>query len=128
MIYCKVENGAVVDRAIFAGAMPDDWPERERWRASDAAQVGWSFDGAAFVPPAPPAADPPPRRLAPKSTIVDRLHAAGKLAAAKAAIDSNLYVRERWYAPDKPAVYADDPETLGLLAAIGADPAVILAP
>lgn len=67
-------------------------------------------------------------RLVPKSLIIKRLHEAGKLAAASAALNANLYLRERWYAPDRPAVYADDPEALALLAAIGADPAVILAP
>ena len=69
-----------------------------------------------------------PRRLVRKSLIVERLQAAGKLAAAKTALDGNLYARERWYAPDQPAVYADDPEALALLKAIGADPEAILAP
>lgn len=70
----------------------------------------------------------PARRLVPKSVIVARLQAAGKLAAARAALDADLYARERWYAPDRPSIYADDPEALALLASIGADPAVILAP
>jgi hypothetical protein len=74
------------------------------------------------------AAYQPPRRLVLKSLIITRLHGAGKLVAAKAALDSDLYARERWYAPDKPAVYADDAEVLALLNAIGADPAAILAP
>jgi len=73
------------------------------------------------------AAMPPPRRLVPKSVIIARLQEAGKLAAASAAINVDLYVRERWYAPDRPAIYADDPEALALLTAIGADPKVILA-
>ncbi len=59
---------------------------------------------------------------------MERLNAAGKLQAARVALDSNLYARERWYAPDKPHVYADDEETLALLKAIGADPETILAP
>lgn len=67
------------------------------------------------------------RRLVSKSLIVERLNAAGLLAAAKAALDANLYARERWYAPDKPAIYADDAEALALLAAIGANPEIILA-
>lgn len=70
----------------------------------------------------------PARYLVRKSTIVVRLQVAGKLTAASAALDADLYARERWYAPDKPAVYADDPEALALLSAIGADPAVIMAP
>jgi len=70
---------------------------------------------------------PSARRLVPKSLIIARLQEAGKLAAASAAINVDLYVRERWYAPDRPAIYADDPEALALLTAIGADPKVILA-
>jgi hypothetical protein len=67
------------------------------------------------------------RRLVPRALIVDRLHAAGKLAAARAALDqASLYDRERWNA--RREVYADDPTATALLQAIGADPAVILAP
>jgi hypothetical protein len=36
--------------------------------------------------------------------------------------------KERWRAPDRPAIYADDPEANALLDAIGADGNVILAP
>jgi hypothetical protein len=72
--------------------------------------------------------EPPARRLVTKSLIISRLHEAGLLAAAKAALEADLYARERWYAPDRPAVYADDAETLALLSHIGADAAVILAP
>jgi hypothetical protein len=68
------------------------------------------------------------RRLVPKSLVIERLHQAGLLAAARAALDADVYARERWYAPDKPAIQSDDPEALALLAAIGADPAAILAP
>lgn len=68
------------------------------------------------------------RRSVLKSTIISRLHAAGKLEAAQVAINSDAYVRERWYAPDKPAIYADDAEAIALLEAIDADPDAILAP
>lgn len=74
--------------------------------------------------PAPPMAQP---RLVPKRIIVDRLQVAGKLEAARTALDAQtLYVRERWNARD--SVYATDPDTIALLTAIGADPAIILAP
>ena len=67
------------------------------------------------------------RILVPKRLIVDRLHAAGKLDAAHAALEAaDLYTRERWNTRD--AIYADDATALALLAAIGADPAAILAP
>lgn len=77
--------------------------------------------------PSPYVPTPAPRRAVAKSLIVERLHAAGKLASARAALDADLYARERWYAPDKPAIYADDAEALALLQAVGADPDVILA-
>jgi hypothetical protein len=70
---------------------------------------------------------PPERRLVPKSLIVARLYQAGKLAAAQTALAADIYARERWYAPDKPGVYADDAEALALLEAIGADAAAIMA-
>ena len=34
----------------------------------------------------------------------------------------------RWFAPEHPSVYCDDPDAAGLVAAPGLDPAVILAP
>lgn len=68
-----------------------------------------------------------PRRLVPKGVIVERLIAAGKIEAARAALAQiSVADQERWNA--KPAVYADDSRALDLLRAIGADPAVILAP
>ncbi|HKH34649.1 MAG TPA: hypothetical protein VKA80_10895, partial [Beijerinckiaceae bacterium] len=63
----------------------------------------------------------------PKRVIVDRLQAAGKLAAARTALDAqDLYTQERWNARE--AILANDPTAVALLAAIGADPAAILAP
>lgn len=67
------------------------------------------------------------RVLVPKSMIIDRLQAAGLLAAARAALDAaDLYTRERWNTRD--AVYADDATAIALLEAIGADPDQILTP
>jgi hypothetical protein len=68
------------------------------------------------------------RRKIPKSVVQDRLIAAGKMEAAKEALDGNAAYFARWFAPDHPEVYADDPDALLLLAAIGADSAIIMAP
>ena len=88
--------------------------------------LGGRFDGVAFFPPLE-AAQPPRRRLVPRSLIVDRLAAAGKLAMARAALDAaDLHTRERWNT--RAAIYADDAAALALLQAIGADPDMILAP
>ncbi len=80
----------------------------------------------------------PPRIVrweVPQLVVVRRLIAAGKLRDALAALqldaaagkltDAELALRESWRAAS--AINNDDPDALALLAAIGADPAVILA-
>lgn len=71
---------------------------------------------------------PPYHRVA-KSTIIYRLTDT-QLAAAVEAFNQpeNLRLRERWYAPDQPAINADDPESVAFVLTIGADPEVVLAP
>jgi len=67
-----------------------------------------------------------PRRLVAKALIVDRLHAAGKLEAAYAALQaSDVHTRLRW--DTRSEIYADDETAAQLLTAIGADPAAIMA-
>lgn len=67
------------------------------------------------------------RPMVRKSTVQDRLIAAGKLEAAYAVLTSNPIYFARWFVSDHPEVYCDDPDALALLHAIGADPNVILA-
>ncbi len=68
---------------------------------------------------------PPARWLVPKLTIVDRLIAAGQDDAAFQALAADARKQRRWDAATD--VWSDDADALALLAAIGADPAVILA-
>ena len=68
------------------------------------------------------------RRLVTKSLITSRLIEAGKIEAARAALEADASAYARWWAPDKPAIYADDPEAIALLQSIAADPAAILTP
>ena len=56
--YCRIADGVVVDRAIFDGNMPRDWPDYEQWKLDREAQIGWSYDGSKFHPPVE--AEPPP--------------------------------------------------------------------
>lgn len=80
----------------------------------------------------------PPRVVrweVPQLLVVRRLIAAGKLRDALAALqldapaekltDAELALRESWRAAS--AINSDDPDALALLAAIRADPSVILA-
>lgn len=54
MIYCKIEGGIVVNRAVFDGPMPDGWvAEGDTWVANDEAQIGWSYVGGAMTAPVP---------------------------------------------------------------------------
>ena len=49
--YAIIENGVVINVAVSESALLPNWVQ------SDVAQIGWTYDGAAFHPPAPP---PPP--------------------------------------------------------------------
>ncbi|MBX3583662.1 MAG: hypothetical protein KF810_17385 [Rhizobiaceae bacterium] len=71
---------------------------------------------------------PAVRRLIAKSLVQQRLIDAGKMDAAYAILTASPSAFARWFAPGKPEVYADDPESLALLAAIGADAEAIMAP
>ena len=70
----------------------------------------------------------PPKRTVPKSMIIARLIADGKISDARAALDADSAAYARWWAPDRPAINFDDPDALALLAAIGADHETIMAP
>jgi hypothetical protein len=87
---------------------------------------GGEFDVVEPEPEAAPAV--PARRMVAKSLIVQRLHETGYLAAAKLALDADLYARELWYAPDRPSLYFDDADAVALLEGIEADVAAIMAP
>lgn len=73
---------------------------------------------------------PPARPRVAKTTVHDRLHAAGKLEAAKAMLEAHAIFFVRWFSPDPrhTYVYSDDPDAIALLNAIDADPDIILAP
>ena len=71
MIYCKIENGLVVDRALFDEPMPTDWPDYSAWVHNDEAQIGWSYANGVFTPPAP--APTPPVAPVPYSLPVSVL-------------------------------------------------------
>lgn len=107
-----VSVGRADDRATWRAAIRDEATDQQRAAAAEVLAT-W--------------AEPAERRMVPKGVIVERLIAAGKIEAARAALATlSVADQERWNA--KPAVYADDARALALLRAIGADPAVILAP
>lgn len=75
-----------------------------------------------------PAAGRGRRRRVDRLTIIKRLDVLGLLNEAEAAIlAAPAITRWRWNIATE-GVYADDPETIGFLQSIGANPDVILAP
>lgn len=70
------------------------------------------------------------RRVVKKSTLIRRAHDAGVLSFIMTALDNpvNAYAKARWWSPDWPEVYFDDPDMVALLTAAGADVAAITAP
>ena len=96
----------------------------------DATKAAYDAYDALQPPPPPPPPLPVVRTLIRKSTLIRRCHEAGKLTAVMAILDhpSNAYAKARWWAPDWPEVFADDPEMVAMLEAVGADVAVITAP
>lgn len=117
-----------VAQAKWPGALWRTFPNGVTWRidvadgATSAQREAAQVELDAMDYPEPEA----PRVLVRKAIIVDRLHAAGKLEAAFAALNAaKLYTRQRW--ETRSAIYSDDPTALALLHAIGADPAVIMA-
>lgn len=68
------------------------------------------------------------RTLVSKSTVMARVIAAGKMAQAQTTLWSMPDKFARWFAPDQPSVFADDPDTVAFITSLGLDPKVILAP
>lgn len=89
------------------------------------AEPGWENSEYRLVEKAWEEPDPEPeRRRVDKATIVERLTDA-QLEQAITLMTTRQ--KERWRMPGHPSVYADDPEVIGLVQAIGADPAAVLA-
>lgn len=78
------------------------------------------------IRPAPP--PEPVRETVLKSTVQSRIIDKGKMDAAYAALTANPVYFARWFAPDRPVVFCDDPDAVLLVQALGLDPAEILAP
>ncbi|MER8628506.1 hypothetical protein NKH55_01850 [Mesorhizobium opportunistum] len=63
-----------------------------------------------------------------KSIVMQRLIDLSKMDQAYAMLAAQPTFFARWFAPDHPEVFADDPDAMAFVAALGLNPAVILAP
>lgn len=70
---------------------------------------------------------PSVRRMVRKSTVQARLIEAGLMGVAYAAMTASPVLFARWFAPDQPNVYADDPDAVAFIVALGADVATVMA-
>ena len=111
----KLTGVDLVIRALDGACIPNDSENRDR-----AAYHAWLVGGGVPDPYVPSVE----RRLVPKSLIISRV-TDSQLEDVLALM--TVRQMERWRAPDQPCVYADDPEVLALLNAIGADTDVVLA-
>lgn len=129
--------------------MPDYTPHDWYWIVADDESRYWSSASGRYVTELPKGSGvsrilseqelndvlepygllgPTARRKIKKSVVSARLIEAGKMSAAFQVLNSNPTYFARWFVPDRPYVYADDPDALLLLRAIGADADVIMAP
>lgn len=104
----------------------DDSNQPLTWEARHSALIAlMPQETTVVVEPDPPA---PTRRLLPKSVVQARLDATGKWEAVASLLFSeglpNIYYA-RWFAPDWPNVYFDDPDLLLILLAAGCTPSEV---
>lgn len=95
---------------------PANWAEC--WGAEDFKR--WGIVAEEAPDPEPP---PPPKRKILKSLVIERLTDA-QLEKALSLMTARQ--KERWRTPGYPDVNVEDPELLGILTAIGADPDAVL--
>ncbi|RUZ76914.1 hypothetical protein EN943_15650 [Mesorhizobium sp. M7A.F.Ca.US.006.01.1.1] len=67
------------------------------------------------------------RAKVPKSTVMQRLIDINKMDQAYFMLSSQPKFFARWFAPDHPSVFCDDPDAVAFVTALALDPAVILA-
>lgn len=127
MRYALVADG-MVENIIWV-ENPDDYDPGEKViaLATDEVAIGWLYVNGQFEAPPPP---PEPRKLVAKSVVQQRIIDKGPqyMTQALEMLQSNAVYFARWFAPDHPAVYCDDPDAIGLVNALGLDPNEILAP
>jgi hypothetical protein len=85
--YAIVENGVVVNVAVSESALAPNWIQ------SDVAQIGWTYNGSTFSPPAPAPDTRPPiiTRLAFRYRMTDAEYV-GILNAAKTDVSVAAWI------------------------------------
>lgn len=94
-------------------------------------RVSLGIDGVEFVDGEPTwilEDEPPTRRMVAKSMVTQRVIDAGLIDQAMALLQMDWAKFARWVAPDQPAVYFDDADTVLMVETLGLDPGVIMAP
>lgn len=122
-----------IDRIVRRETIDPDAGLKEGWRWLPVIEAfGEPYgdtveDDAVYRRRQDPATLPPPRPTVRKSTVQTRLIEAEKMGDAYALLTSHPVFFARWFAPDRPEVYCDDPDAVQFVTGLGLDPAEVLA-
>ena len=134
-MWARIADGAVAE-LVDEDPVGRFHPDMQFAEAFDWVEPGMLYDGREFKPrPKPPEPSPAPREVS-KQELVQRIQAAGKLRAVRAALnfgvddqdltDDELFLRDRWEASG--SFRADDGPVREALAAAGCDVDALLGP
>jgi len=123
MIYCRVEDGVVVDRAVFDAEIPNDWPDRKYWVRNDDAQIGWAYLEGIFSEPHRVEPNKPTTYRLYKSTLIRRLSESEAVSLTALLKSSPVKMQMLWDASEY--LVSDDPLfddlTMAISGALGED-------
>jgi len=129
-LYARVLDGEIIETRDHESDPPVLAPSKGEWLAVTVADPdppeGQIVTGSVIelqdgAPVQVPTYGAAPRRLIPKSVVQARADDVGKLGLVMALLlqPENAVYFARWFAPDWPNVYADDPQMLAMLGAVG---------
>lgn len=133
LLIALVSPESVIDRIVRRATIDPEAGLKEGWRwlpVVDAygEPLGDSVEGeAVYRRKKDPSSIPPARATVRKSTVQNRLIEAGKMGDAYQLLTSKAEFFARWFAPDRPEVYCDDPDAVAVVKALALDPETILA-
>lgn len=133
VLIALVSPEGVINRIVRRATVDPDAGLKEGWRwlpVLDAygEPFGDSVEGdTVYRRTLDPATIPQARATVRKSTVQNRLIESGKMDKAYALLTSNAEFFARWFAPDRPEVYCDDPDAVAVVSALELNPEKILA-
>ena len=112
MICLKIENGVVVNSAIFESAA-EGWIE-----STGGAGIGWGYSGGVFTPPATEQTQTVDATTVTKLQAVRYWQSGGLWPSVKAMLTADADLHDRWIAASELVI--TDPDVIALGAALEA--------